>query len=91
MVEHSVDVVNNLSGIIVGNLAGPACPNALCTIHQHHGNDGNVPLWLHLLVVIIQELEQVRVHCWEQQLGEGTVGNGITIMKQASEKIPNIF
>lgn len=33
MVEHSVYIVDNLSGVIVGNLAGPACPDALGTIH----------------------------------------------------------
>lgn len=65
VVEQSVDVVDNLSGVVVRNLTRPACPNAFCTVHQQHWNDGNVPLWLHLLVVIIQELEQVEVHGWE--------------------------
>lgn len=52
MVEHAVDVVDDLSGVIVGDLTSPACPNALSTVHQHHWNDGNVPLGLHFLVVI---------------------------------------
>lgn len=59
MVEHAVDVVDDLSGVVVGDLTRPACPDALGAVHQHHRNDGNVPLGLHLLVVIIQELEQV--------------------------------
>lgn len=75
MFEHAVDVVDDLSGVVVWDLTRPACPNALSAVHQHHGNDGNVPLGLHLLVVVIQELEQVGVHSWEQQLGERTVGD----------------
>lgn len=59
VVEHAVDVVDNLSGVVVGDLTRPACPDALSAVHQHHRNDGNVPLGLHLLVVIIQELQQV--------------------------------
>lgn len=69
MVEHAVDVVDDLSGVIVGDLTCPACPNTLSTIHQHKWNYGNVPLRFHLLVVIVQELEQVGVHRREQQLG----------------------
>lgn len=53
VVEHAVDVVDNLSGVIVGDLTSPACPDALSTIHQHHRNNGNVPLRFHLLVVIV--------------------------------------
>lgn len=59
VVEHAVDVVDDLSGVVVGDLTRPACPDALSAVHQHHRNDGNVPLGLHLLVVIIQELQQV--------------------------------
>lgn len=66
MVEHPVDVVNNLSGVIVWDFAGPPRPDALRAVHQHHGDDGNVPLRLHFLVVVIQELEQVGVHSREQ-------------------------
>lgn len=61
MVEHAVDIVNNLSWVVVGDLTRPACPDALSAVHQHQGDDGNVPLRLHLLVVIVQELEKVRV------------------------------
>lgn len=69
VVQHAIDVVDDLSGVVVGDLTRPACPDALGTIHQHHWNDGNVPLRLHLLVVIVQELEQVGIHRREQQLG----------------------
>lgn len=78
MVEHAVDVVNNLSWVIVGDLARPSCSNALSTVHQHHWYDGNVPLRLHLLVVIIQELENVGVYHWEQQLSERTTEDDTT-------------
>lgn len=78
--KHPVDVVDNLSGVVVGDLTRPACPDALCTVHQHHWNDGNVPLRFHLLVVVEQELEQVGVHCWEQKLGKRTVGKETVIM-----------
>lgn len=80
MVEHAVDVVDNLSWVIVGDFTCPACPDTLGTIHQHKWNNGNVPLRFHLLVVIKQELEQVGIHRWEQQLGKRTAGNETTIM-----------
>lgn len=67
--QHTVDVVDDLSGVVVGDLAGPAGPDAFGAIHQHHGDDRNVPLWLHLLVVVKQELEQVGVDGGEQGLG----------------------
>lgn len=73
MLKHAVDVVDDLSWVVVGDLASPACPDTLCSVHQHHGNYGNVPLWLHLLVIIIKKLEQVEVHRWKQQLSQGTV------------------
>ena len=78
MVEHAVDVVDDLSDVIVWDLTRPACPDALSTIHQHQWNNGNVPLGLHLLVVIVQELEQVGVHSRVQQLGKRTVENDMT-------------
>ena len=71
-VEHAVQVVDYLSVVVVGDLAGPARPDALGPVHQHQREDGDVPLWLHLLVVIIQELQQAGVHRWEQHLGQGT-------------------
>lgn len=53
VVEHAVDVVDDLSGVVVGDLTSPACPDALGAVHQYHWNDGNIPLRFHLLVVII--------------------------------------
>lgn len=73
VVKHAVDVVDDLSRVVVGDLAGPASPDTLCSVHQHHGDYGNVPLWLHLLVVIVKKLQQVGVYGWEQQLGQWTV------------------
>lgn len=70
VVKHTVDVVDNLSWVIVGDLAGPASPDALGSVHQHHRYYGYVPLWLHLLVVIIQELQQTGVHSGKQQFGQ---------------------
>lgn len=74
MVEQPVDVVDDLSRVVVGDLTRPARSDALGSVDQHHGDDGNVPLRLHLLVVIVQELEQVGVPRREQQLGEWTAG-----------------
>lgn len=74
VVEHPVDIVDDLSGVVVWNLARPASADTLSAVHEHHGDDGNVPLRLHLLVVIKQELKQIGVHLWEQQLGKRTVG-----------------
>ena len=74
MAEHAVDVVDDLAGVVVGQLAGPAGADALRPVHQHHGDDGDVPLGLHLLVVVVQELEQVGVHGREQQPGQGAAG-----------------
>lgn len=59
MVEQAVDVVDDLSWVVVGDLTRPACPDALSSVNQHHGNDGNIPLRLHLLVVVVEELQQV--------------------------------
>lgn len=73
--EQAVDIVNYLSWVVVGDLTRPARPDAFCAVYQHHGDDGNVPLRLHLLVVIVQELEEVGVQRGEQQLSEWTVGN----------------
>lgn len=33
VVEHAVDIIDDLTGVVIGNLASPACPNALCTIY----------------------------------------------------------
>lgn len=87
MVEHAVDIVDDLSGVVVGDLTRPACPDALGAVHQHHWNDRNVPLGLHLLVIIIQELEEVGIHRWEQELGEGTVKNRSIIMRHAQTNL----
>lgn len=73
MVEHTVDVVDNLSRVIIGDLAGPASPDTLSSVYQYHRNYGYVPLWLHLLVVIIQKLQQAGVHSRKQQFGQWTV------------------
>lgn len=72
ILQHAVDVVDDLPRVIIGDLAGPAGPDALGAVHQHHGDDGNVPLGLHLLVVVKQELEQVGVDGREQGLGKRT-------------------
>lgn len=74
MVEHPVDVVDNLSWVVVGDFTGPACTDALSSVHQHHGNDGYVPLRLHLLVVVIQKLQQIGVQRGKQQFGQWTEG-----------------
>lgn len=72
VVEQPVDIVDDLTGVVVGDLTGPAGSDALGAVHQQHGDDGNVPLWLHLLVVVKQELEQIEVHSREQELGKRT-------------------
>jgi len=74
LVEHAVDVVDDLPRVVIGDLTRPAGPDALGAVDEHHGNDGNVPLGLHLLVVVVQELEQVGIPGGEQQLGKWTKG-----------------
>ena len=74
MFEQPVDVVDNLSGVVVGEFAGPPGADALGPVHQHHGDDGDVPLRLHLLVIIVQELQQVGVSGREEQLRQRTEG-----------------
>ena len=74
MAEHAVDVVDDLAGVVVGQLAGPAGADALRPVHQHHGDDGDVPLGLHPLVVVVVVLEQVVVHGGEDQPGQRTAG-----------------
>lgn len=73
MIQQTVDAVHNLSGVVVGDFACPAGPDTLGTIYKHQWNDGNVPLGLHLLVVVIEELQQVGIYCWEKQLRKRTV------------------
>lgn len=73
MIQQAVDVVDDLAWIVVWNLAGPTGADAFGPVHQHHGDDGNVPLWLHLLVVIVKELQQAGVDGWKEQLGQRTV------------------
>lgn len=67
-----MDVVDNLSDVVVGDFAGPACANAVGTVHQHSGDDGDVPLGLYSLVVVIVVLQQVVVHLWEKKTSQGT-------------------
>lgn len=69
-VEHSVDVADDLSYVVVGDLASPARADTFSAVHQQSGDDGNVPLWLHTLVVIIVVLQQVVVHSWENKSGQ---------------------
>lgn len=69
-IEHAVDVNDNLSYVIVGDLAGPACADAFSAVHQHSWDDGHVPLRLDALVVIIVVLEQVVIHSWEKKAGK---------------------
>lgn len=87
VVEHAVDVVDDLSGVVVWDLTGPAGPDALGSVHQHQRDDGNVPLWLHLLVVIVQELQQVGVPRREQQFGQRTVGKKKRSFRQRTNSV----
>ena len=57
-IKHSPEVGHNLTDVIVGDLGAPACTDAICTVYQHHGKDGAVPLWLDALVVVIQVFQQ---------------------------------
>ncbi len=65
-----MDVGDDLTDVVVGNLAGPACANTFSTIYQHKGDYGHVPLRLDALVVIIVVLEQVVIHRWENKAGK---------------------
>lgn len=71
-VEHTVDVVDDLTDVIVGDLAGPACANPFGPIHQHSGDNGNVPFRLHTLIIVVVVFEQVVVHRWENKAGQRT-------------------
>lgn len=65
-----MDVADDLSYVVVGDLAGPACADTFGTVHQYSGDDGNVPLRLYTLVVIVVVLEQVIIHRWEKKAGQ---------------------
>lgn len=65
-----MDVGDDLSNVIVGDLARPACANTFSTVDEHGGYDWNVPLWFDALVVIIVVLEQVVIHSWEKKAGQ---------------------
>lgn len=65
-----MDVADDLSYVVVGHPAGPACADTFTAVHQHSGDDGNVPLRLYALVVIDVILEQVAIHSWENKAGQ---------------------
>lgn len=71
-IHQPTDIVNNFPDIKVGDFTGPASANPFSPIDQHHWNDGHVPLWLHTLVVIIEEPQDVVIHWWEHQACQGT-------------------
>lgn len=73
-VEHAEDVADDLANVVVRNLAGPTCANTFRPVDEQRGDDGDVPLWLHTLVVIIVVLEQVVIHLWEKKAGQGAAG-----------------
>lgn len=74
--EHAVDVADDLSYVVVGDLAGPACADTFGTVHQHSGDDGHVPLRLHPLIVVVVVLEQIVIHGREKKAGEGAGRTG---------------
>lgn len=76
-VEHAVDVIDDLSDVVVGDFAGPTGADAFRAVHQHSGDDGNVPLWLHTLVVVIVVLEQVVIQGREYQAGNRAVRTNV--------------
>lgn len=65
-----MDVADDLSYVVVGDLAGPSCADTFSPVHQHSGDDGHVPLRLYALVVVIVVLEQVVIHRWENKAGQ---------------------
>ena len=63
-------VLLSLPGVEVGDLGHPAGANAVGSVDEHHGDDGDIPLGLYTLVVIpevfqngiIMLVEDVPVH-----------------------------
>lgn len=70
-----MNIVDDLSHVIVGDAAGPSGANALTSISQHQRDDGYVPLWLHSQIIIVVILQQVIVHSREQQTSKWTENN----------------
>ena len=69
------------------NLGAPSCANAVCAVDEDHGDDGDVPVRLDLLVVVGQVVEdgvvvgvedepRHRAHLSEDVSGAGVVLDG---------------
>lgn len=69
-----MDVADDLANVVVGNLAGPASADTFRPVDEQCGDDGDVPLWLHTLVVVKVVLEQVVVYRWEKKAGQRAGG-----------------
>jgi hypothetical protein len=62
--------LDDFSRVVVGDLGHPARADAVGAVDQHHGDDGDVPLGLDLLVVVGQVLEDLVVVFFKNGLGE---------------------
>ena len=56
-VHQPLEVSDDVPDIVVGYGSGVARPDALAAVHQHHGEDGHVPLRLNTHAVIVEVLE----------------------------------
>lgn len=85
-IDQAEDVADDLTNVVVGNLAGPAGADTFSPVDKHHGDDGDVPLWLHALVVIKVVFKQVVVYWWEKKAGQRTGGGAKRKSKYMSVK-----
>lgn len=69
-IEQAVDIIDNLTDIIVGKATRPSCADAISSVGQHHRDDGNVPLGLHSQIIVVVILEYVIIHRRKQQASQ---------------------
>ena len=72
VVNESLQVSHNLPYTIIRHTGGVAGTYPFTTIHQHHRDNGTIPLWLNTNVVISEVLQLSIVRAREYESGQGT-------------------
>jgi hypothetical protein len=59
--EHALDVVDDVSRVVVGHERAPAGTDAFATIHQGERDDGHIELGFHRQAVVLEVVEELVV------------------------------
>ena len=92
-VEHPSQVLDDLARVVVGDLGAPTGADAVGAVDEDHGDDGDVPLGLDLLVVVGQVVEDGVVVGVEDQPGQRAhLGEDVTragVVLKSTEQSPD--